>query len=81
MKATHQADYSPERRARAVRYAREVLRPRAGELTPEAQLMAIVGTLVCNTAGRIDTEALAAAWQDPSVRQVASSILDEAWAP
>lgn len=71
------ADFSPERRATALSWLREELAT-APDLTYGARLMAAVGLLICDDAGRIKEADLQEAMGDPSVIQAARSLLREA---
>jgi len=70
-------DYSPERRATALSWIRgEGLLH--SDLTDGARLLAAVGLLICDEAGRIKQADLNEAMSDPSVVQAARNLLREA---
>lgn len=76
---TYHADYSPERRAHALRAIRSAVRkPEWRSLSAGARQMYAASMLICDDHGRVSQAALTAALLDPSVLQAADRLIAEA---
>jgi hypothetical protein len=72
------ANYSPDRRARALEAIRRADASGLRSQTREEQTLYAIGTLICDDSGFITQAQIDSAWDDPTVVQVARTLLKEA---